>query len=95
MPGGETFEEYTSRVIRGLNQALTHPGPVLVVAHGGNFWILERYGLIAKGSRVGNCALFSLEPPAANSKSHNAKLWKVTPLAVPDGPSLAIGEIAL
>ncbi len=95
MPGGETFAEYTSRVIRGLNQALTHPGPVLVVAHGGNFWALECHGLIAKGSRVGNCALFRLEPPTSHSKTGDAKLWKVTPLAVPDGPSLAIGEIAL
>ncbi len=90
MPGGETFREYTERVILGLNQALTRPAPVLVVGHGGNFWALEHHGLIAPGSRVSNCALFKLEPPQAG-----ARLWNVTPLGIPEGPSLAIGEIAL
>lgn len=87
MPEGETFAEYTARVIRGFNQALAHPGPVLIVAHGGNFWALEHHGLIARGTRVTNCALFKLEPPAADSK-----FWNVTQLAAPEGPALAIGE---
>jgi broad specificity phosphatase PhoE len=87
IPGGETFAEYTDRVLRGLNAALREPGPVLVVGHGGNFWSLERHGLIACGTRVPNCALFRLDPPMGG-----AKMWNVTPLSMPAGPSLAIGE---
>ena len=99
MPGGETFAEYTSRVIRGFNQALAQPGPILVVAHGGNFWALEHHGLIHPGSRVSNCALFKLEPPRdkpkpGETKLDGSKLWTVEQLSVPDGASLAIGEIA-
>lgn len=87
MPGGETFAEYTARVIRGFNQALTHPGPVLAIGHGGNFWALEHYGLIGPGTRVTNCSLFKLDPP-----SNDSKFWTVTQLAAPEGPALAIGE---
>ena len=91
MPGGETFSEYTDRVIRGFNQALTHPGPVLIVAHGGNFWALEHHGLIAPGTRVPNCALFQLDPPSPVTGT-DSKFWQVTLLAAPEGPALAIGE---
>ncbi len=85
MPGGETYTAYCARVIRGFNQALAYPGPVLVVGHGGNFWSLERYGLIPE-TRVPNCALFYLEPP------RTGKLWSVKLLAAPAGEALAIGE---
>ncbi len=86
MPGGETFVEYCARVLRGFNQALAQTGPVLIVAHGGNFWGLEHYGLIATGVRVPNCALFRLDPP------RDLKTWKVTSLYAPEGEALAIGE---
>src|SRR5262249_52712439 len=86
MPGGETFAVYAARVLRGFNDALTHPGPVLIVAHGGNFWALEHYGLIEPGTRVPNCALFKLIPPSTS------RFWTVTPLALPAGEALAIGE---
>lgn len=86
MPGGETFAQYTARVIRGFNQALAERGPVLVVGHGGNFWALEHYGLIAPGVRVPNCALFRLDPP------RDTKVWTVTSLHAPAGEALAIGE---
>lgn len=87
-PGGETFAEYTARVIRGFNQALTYPNPVLIIGHGGNFWALEHYKLIAV-TRVPNCALFHLEPPQGST------LWNVKQLAAPEGQALAIGEAAL
>ncbi len=87
MPGGETFQEYIDRVMRGFAVALAQPGPVLAIGHGGNFWALERYGLIVFGTRVPNCALFKLEPPKPSEK-----FWSVKLLAAPDGPSLAIGE---
>jgi broad specificity phosphatase PhoE len=88
MPGGETYAQYTARVIRGFAEALPFPGPVLIVGHGGNFWALEDYGLIPE-IRLPNCALFYLEPP------RDSKYWNVTQLAAPEGRALAIGEAAL
>jgi broad specificity phosphatase PhoE len=90
MPGGETFLEYSARIMRGFSQALSQPGPVLVVGHGGNFWALEHYGLIVPGTRVTNCALFKLDPPTPGSE-----FWNVTPLACPAEAGLAIGEGAV
>jgi broad specificity phosphatase PhoE len=39
--GGEPFSVFVSRAVDGLNQALAHPGPVLVVAHGGIFCAVQ------------------------------------------------------
>ena len=86
MPGGETFQEYIGRVMRGFVVGLAQPGPVLAIGHGGNFWALERYGLIEFGTRIPNCALLKLEPPTIS------KFWNMKLLAAPEGPSLAIGE---
>ncbi len=99
MPGGETFAEYTDRILRGFNKALAQPGPILIVAHGGNFWALEHHGFIRPGSRVSNCALFKLEPPRdkakpRETKSRSSNFWTVEQLTVPDGAPRAIGEIA-
>jgi probable phosphoglycerate mutase len=35
--GGETFEALRARVVPAVNRALSLPGPVLIVAHGGMF----------------------------------------------------------
>ncbi len=91
MPGGETFAAYTTRVVHGFNQALAHPGPVLIVAHGGNFWALEHHGLIAPGTRVPNCALFQLDPPSVE-KTSAGNFWTVTQLSAPAAEALSIGE---
>ncbi len=85
-PSGETFLEYVARTIRGVNLALAQPGPMMMVGHGGNFWALEHFGLTAPGLRVGNCALFRLDPP------RDTKLWSVSQLACPEGDALVIGE---
>ncbi len=86
MPGGETYAAFCARVVRGFAAALLHPGPVLIVGHGGNFWGLETHGLIAPGTRVPNCALFRFDPPS------DSPFWTVTLLAAAPGESLAIGE---
>jgi probable phosphoglycerate mutase len=35
--GGESFADLQARVVPAVNRALTHPAPVLIVAHGGMF----------------------------------------------------------
>jgi probable phosphoglycerate mutase len=88
LPGVEAFEDYVARIVGGINQALTHPGPVLVVGHGGNFWAIERFAVKHAGIRVPNCALFRLDPPL----EADDPVWSSTLLAQPASPSVAIGE---
>ena len=61
--GGETHDAYLNRALKGLNTALAHPGPVLVVAHGGTFWAIQRFALNRQPVRIANCVLFRLDPP--------------------------------
>ncbi|MBX7146830.1 MAG: histidine phosphatase family protein [Alphaproteobacteria bacterium] len=38
----EIFNDFSKRVIDGLNHALQLPGPILVVAHGGVYWAIHK-----------------------------------------------------
>jgi broad specificity phosphatase PhoE len=41
--GGESYEAFLDRSLAGINKALAHPGPVLIVAHGGVYWAVQRH----------------------------------------------------
>jgi len=44
--GGETIEDFSDRAIAAVEESLSHPGPVLVVAHGGVYWaVAKRFGM--------------------------------------------------
>lgn len=85
IPGGESLADYSARLLRGFNAALSHAGPVLIVGHGGSVWPLEKFAGIATGLRIANCALFRFDPPASGSA------WTYTAIAEP-ASSIAIGE---
>jgi broad specificity phosphatase PhoE len=87
IPGGESLDDYVTRLARGLNSALANPAPVLIVGHGGSVWPLERLAGIPPGLRIPNCALFRFDPPAGGRGP-----WSCTSLAEPASPSVAIGE---
>ena len=73
-PGGETYEEYTSRVQRVLEPVLTqsYKTPPLIVAHGGTFQSIGRiYNW--KITDVKNCHLHKFDPYA----DHQAFPWQV------------------
>ena len=89
IPGGESFEDYVARALSGLNQALAHPGPVLVVAHGGTFWAIERHALKGERVRVANCVLFRLTPGASADAA-----WRYDMVSEPTSPHVAMGEKA-
>ncbi|MBA3992844.1 MAG: histidine phosphatase family protein [Cyanobacteria bacterium DS2.3.42] len=69
-PGGESNEEFASRVIKGLTTALTHPGPVLIVAHGGVWHRIARHLELPYGE-IENCALKHLKRP------HKDEVWSL------------------
>ena len=62
IPGVESFPAFRQRIAVAINRALGHPGQVLVVAHGGVFWALERLCGAASLSRLANCAPVRLTP---------------------------------
>jgi probable phosphoglycerate mutase len=73
IPGGEMFEDFLERSVRGLNAALSYRGRVLVVAHGGTFWAIRRYALNGAQVRAGNCELMALTPPREPESSWRLK----------------------
>ncbi len=73
-PGGESFDDFCTRIRRSKTNALTkHSGPVLIVSHGGVFRGLGKlYGLNTPGV-FRNCHLHEFAPDPVNKKFP----WKV------------------
>lgn len=67
VPGIESFPAFRNRIGAAINAALDHPGEVLVVAHGGVFWALERLCGAPGFTRLPNCMPARLTPQGAAS----------------------------
>ncbi len=75
VPGGvEPLEDFMARALRGVNEALTRPGPVLVVAHGGIFWSVQRHAPLDMDGTIANGVPVRLEPPNGGSAPWHATL---------------------
>lgn len=61
--GVEDYETFIARGLGAINHALSHDGPVLIVAHGGIFWSVRRYAGLEPDVRIWNCALYKFAPP--------------------------------
>jgi probable phosphoglycerate mutase len=72
--GAETFAELQARAVRGVNNALRRPAPVLVVAHGALFRALRRAAGLEANVRTPNALPLHLTPPA-----DGATAWTITP----------------
>ncbi len=71
---GETLAEFVDRSAVALLEALAHPAPVLVVAHGGILYVLAGLLNVALDARaLGNAHPLRFE--------HADGLWRVLPLA--------------
>lgn len=82
--GGETLPEFVSRKRAALEKALSHPAPVLIVAHGGSLYVLAALlGVPIDMSVLGNAQ------PLRFERSDPA--WRVKALlqAVDGGAALA------
>lgn len=69
-PGGESNDEFAERVARGLAQALTNDGPVLIVAHGGVWHRIARHLNLPYGE-INNCQLKHLR------RAHKDDIWSL------------------
>ena len=72
--GAETFAELRARTVRGINAALAHPGPVLVVAHGALFRALRMEAGLEANVRTPNALPLLMDPPKAGEAA-----WTITP----------------
>ncbi len=72
-PGAETYEAFTARVLQGLETALGHPGPVLIVAHRAVYWPIEVYARLS-GDDLPNAHPVRLDPPGNHLGGH-AGAW--------------------
>ncbi len=70
-PGGESNDEFAGRVVKGLAAALAHPGPVLIVAHGGVWHRIARHLELPHGE-IDNCQLKHVRRP------HKHEVWSLS-----------------
>lgn len=71
--GGETLPEFIDRSRAALEHALTHPGPVLIVAHGGTLYALAALlGVPVDLGVLGNAQPLRFERSGAT--------WRLNPL---------------
>jgi 2,3-bisphosphoglycerate-dependent phosphoglycerate mutase len=73
--GGETFYDFAARALRGIAMALSHPGPVLIVAHGGIFHAFQSRMRLQQDGRVTNATPVLVEP-----KDGADVTWSVQPV---------------
>jgi broad specificity phosphatase PhoE len=71
--GSESFSAFRNRVLAGMIEALRLDHPVLIVAHGGVFWALQRILGFAELSHLPNAVVARFEPPHAGTPS-----WRIT-----------------
>jgi len=64
--GAESFEGFMVRALVGLNQALAHPGPVLIVSHAGVYWAIQRHARLER-TFLENCCPVRHDPPRADA----------------------------
>lgn len=64
--GAEPYDLFLKRALRGLNLALTLPAPVLIVAHGGVYWAIEKYAALEAGADLPNATPIFHRPPRSD-----------------------------
>ncbi len=70
----ETYQQHMARSLGAVNRAITeHPGPVLVVAHGGIYWAIRDIIGLPSDYRLPNCLPLLHEPPNGEGEG-----WSVT-----------------
>lgn len=83
--GPESFGDFRKRVLSGMIGALALDHPVLIVAHGGVFWALQRLLGFAELTHIPNAVVAHFEPPATAGGA-----WRITPVDAPPAPPPAI-----
>ncbi len=78
--GAETHDGFLARALSGINQALAHPGPVLVVAHGGVYWAVQRFAPLLEHRHLPNAVPVWHAPPPEGAEHWSAEALIEHPL---------------
>ena len=70
--GGELYDDFIERALRGINQALAHPGPVLIVAHGVVYRAIKHHAGLDLDYILPNCQVLRHQPPNTPDQ-----IWRV------------------
>jgi broad specificity phosphatase PhoE len=62
--GAEPYDDFIERALRGINEALTHPGPVLIVGHGGVYRAVKIHAGLDIDYRLANGVPVRHDPPS-------------------------------
>jgi len=73
--GAEKYSDFAIRIKRGIEKALQHKGPVLIVSHGGVYWVAQEI-LGLPIIDLGNAEPIFHQPPA-----HPTHPWGIYPLS--------------
>lgn len=71
--GAEPYDFFMARALVGINKALAQPGPVLIVAHAGVYWAIQRHGALDPAAQLPNACPVRHDPPSAEIPG-----WTVT-----------------
>lgn len=73
-PGGESYGRFLDRSLAGINKALAHPGPVLIVAHGGVYWAVQRHATYDDEHDIPNGIPVHHDPPSGEQRTWRTKV---------------------
>lgn len=71
--GGEAFDDFAARALRGINLALSHPGPVLIVAHGGILHAFQSCMRMVQAGGLSNAVPLRVEPHNGDDLAWSAR----------------------
>lgn len=72
--GAEPYEAFLARALAAVNRALAHPGPVLIVGHGGVYWSVQRHGGLDDAATLANGVPVRHRPPTADLPGWRAEV---------------------
>ena len=70
--GAELYDDFIERALRGINQALSHPGPILIVAHEMVYDAIKPYVGLSLDYILPHCRMVRHQPPLDAGES-----WRV------------------
>lgn len=73
LEGAEPYADFIERALGGINEALTHPGPVLIAGHGGVYRAVKTYAQLDIDFKLANSIPVRHDPP-----SDAYPWWKAT-----------------
>jgi probable phosphoglycerate mutase len=73
--GAEPLDAFVERVAGAIEEALSHPGPVLIVSHGGAFWAIGQRFSLGTDEIIANATPVRFDP-----SGEEANRWSVAPI---------------